>query len=151
MNPDKQSHATTREERPFKHSAQIQIRFNDIDMLGHLNNSIYFSYFDIGKAEYFNTIRKTKNHWDKLDIVIANVDCDFLAPTYYTEAITVKTQITQVREKSFHVLQAMVNEATGEVKAVCRTVMVGFDPSTGTSMPLSKEWKDAITEYEGLQ
>ena len=35
---------TVRVERPFKHSVKVQMRFNDIDMLGHLNNSVYFSY-----------------------------------------------------------------------------------------------------------
>ena len=54
----------------FKHLTDIQIRFNDIDMLGHLNNTMYFSYFDIGKADYFNAIRRTDNHWGHLDIVI---------------------------------------------------------------------------------
>ena len=124
------------------------MRFNDIDMLGHLNNSVYFSYFDIGKADYFNTIRGTKNHWGKLDIVIANINCDFIAPTYYTENLVVKTQVTHFHNKSFHVLQALMNETTGEVKALCRSVMVGFNPATGTSAPLSQEWKDAIINYE---
>lgn len=124
------------------------MRFNDIDMLGHLNNSVYFSYFDIGKADYFNTIRGTKNHWGKLDIVIANINCDFIAPTYYTENLVVKTQVTHFHNKSFHVLQALMNETTGEIKALCHSVMVGFDPATGTSAPLSQEWKDAITNYE---
>lgn len=142
---------TARVERPFKHSVKVQMRFNDIDMLGHLNNSVYFSYFDIGKADYFNTIRGTKNHWGKLDIVIANVNCDFIAPTYYTESIAVKTQVTHFHNKSFHVLQALMNETTGQIKALCRSVMVGFDPATGTSAPLSQEWKDAITNYEGME
>ena len=145
---NEQSHATTRIERPFRHSIKIQMRFNDIDMLGHLNNSVYFSYFDIGKADYFNTIRGTKNHWGKLDIVIANINCDFIAPTYYTENLVVKTQVTHFHNKSFHVLQALMNETTSEIKALCHSVMVGFDPATGTSAPLSQEWKDAITNYE---
>lgn len=134
----------------FKHSTDIQIRFNDIDMLGHLNNTMYFSYFDIGKADYFNAIRRTDNHWGHLDIVIVNVNCDFMSQVRYTERIAVKTRVSYIRNKSFEVLQEMVDKDSNEIKAVCRTVMVGFDPATGKSAPLSHEWKKAIADFEGF-
>lgn len=137
-------------ERPFKHTISIQMRFNDIDMLGHLNNSMYFAYFDTGKSEYFGAVCGVKNYHDRLNVVIANVNCDFIAPVYYKENIVVKTQITQIHNKSFNLLQAIVNQDTGEIKAMCRTVMVGFSPDKGTSVPLSEEWKNAVINYEGL-
>lgn len=138
-------------ERPFRHSVDAQLRFNDFDMLGHLNNTAYFALFDIGKSDYFNTIRGNKNHWNRVDIVIASVNCDFISPVYYTESISIKTQITHIHNKSFELLQAIVNKATGEIKAMCHTVMVGFDPDRGTSAPLSQQWKDAINRYEGFE
>ena len=42
----------------FHHSIPVQIRFNDIDMLGHVNNTVYFSFFDLGKARYFEEVKK---------------------------------------------------------------------------------------------
>lgn len=36
----------------FKHITPIQIRFNDIDHLGHVNNNAYFAYYDLGKERY---------------------------------------------------------------------------------------------------
>ncbi len=41
---------------PFNHRLELQIRFNDIDMFGHLNNSVYLQFFDLGKMNYFNTV-----------------------------------------------------------------------------------------------
>lgn len=149
-NNDKSHSSSIAGKRPFRHSVEVQMRFNDFDMLGHLNNSMYFSYFDIGKAQYFDAIGCT-NHWGKFNIVIANVNCDFIAPVYRTESIVVKTQVEYLHNKSFHVLQVMVNGATGQLKAVCRSVMVGFDPDTGKSAPLSPQWRDAIVAYEGLE
>ena len=148
--PAAKHHTAIAVERPFRHSIAVQLRFNDFDMLGHLNNSMYFSYFDIGKAEYFNTIRHGKHHWGRVDVVIANVNCDFIAPIYFTERIVVRTQIAYFHDKSFCVLQALVDENTGSTKSVCRTVMVGFDPTAGKSAPLSQEWKDAISAFEGI-
>ena len=31
----------------FKNCVEIQVRFNDIDMLGHVSNTVYLNYFDI--------------------------------------------------------------------------------------------------------
>ena len=144
-------HSSIMVDRPFKHSTTVQMRFNDIDILGHLNNSVYFSLFDLGKVEYFNTVRGNKNHWAKIDIVIANVNCDFIAPVYFTEPIAVKTQVASMHDKSFKMLQAVVNEKTGELKCLCSSVMVGFDAVKGVSAPLSQEWKDAISRFEGIE
>ena len=41
---------------PFRHSIPVQLRFNDIDILGHLNNSVYFTLFDLGKTRYFEAV-----------------------------------------------------------------------------------------------
>ena len=41
----------------FKHSVPVQLRFNDTDALGHVNNSVYFTFYDLGKSEYFKAIR----------------------------------------------------------------------------------------------
>ena len=42
-------------DRSLYHStADVQIRFNDIDILGHLNNVVYFSLFDTAKAQYLH-------------------------------------------------------------------------------------------------
>ena len=37
----------------FNHQQAIQIRFNDVDVIGHVNNAVQLSYFDLGKVKYF--------------------------------------------------------------------------------------------------
>ena len=70
--------ALKKDESPaFRHSLPIQMRFNDVDILGHINNSVYFGYFDLGKSAYFTTIKKGSLDWTKVDVVIANVNCNF--------------------------------------------------------------------------
>ena len=40
-------------ELTYNHRVPVQLRFNDADALGHINNSVYFSFYDLGKTEYF--------------------------------------------------------------------------------------------------
>ena len=90
---NKQTHTGIVVRHQFRHSLPLQIRFNDIDTLGHVNNSVYFPFFDLGKADYFNAVRGENVDWKKADIVVANINCDFLAPVYFNEKIEVRTQV----------------------------------------------------------
>ena len=38
------------------HITPIQLRFNDIDQMGHVNNAVIMEFFDLGKSEYFTAI-----------------------------------------------------------------------------------------------
>ena len=133
---------------PFKHTVPVQMRFNDIDVLGHLNNSVYFSFFDLGKTSYFSEVRGEHVDWMKADIVIANINCDFLAQTFFHEPIEVRTQTIKMGEKSIVLAQQVCNSDTGEVKAQCLCVMVSFDIATGKSKPLDDKWRHAIQQFE---
>lgn len=37
------------EEIVFHHALPIQLRFNDVDKFGHVNNTVYFSFYDLGR------------------------------------------------------------------------------------------------------
>lgn len=132
----------------FHHSLPLQLRFNDIDLLGHVNNSVYFSFYDLGKARYFEAVKAQNIDWKKADVVVANVNADFLSPIYSGEPIAVQTATVEIGNRSFKLLQQIINTETGQVKGVCRTVMVGFDITAGAAAPISDDWKDALCRFE---
>lgn len=135
-------------EFPFRHEVPLQIRFNDIDLLGHLNNAVYIQFFDLGKSRYFQDVMPEGVDWRHINIVVANINCDFFAPTYITEPIAVLTTITHMGEKSFALEQRIVNSDNGEVKCIAKTIMVGFDMTTGKSAPIDPRWVEALERYE---
>ena len=65
------------EEIKFNHTLPIQLRFNDVDKFGHVNNTVYFSFYDLGKASYFETVKGKEIDWKDADIVIYDKDKDF--------------------------------------------------------------------------
>ncbi len=138
-------------ELAFNHSREVQFRFNDIDTLGHLNNSVYFQLYDLGKAYYFNTIKSENIDWSKADIVVANVNCDFCAPIFFDENIHVQTKILNIFDKSFKLIQQLINIETGEVKSVCVTIMVGYDIKSKRAKSITDEWRNALSKYEGVE
>lgn len=133
----------------YRSITPVQIRFNDIDILGHLNNTVYFSIFDTGKAEYLQTVMKGQMKWDRVESVIANVNCSFVNACFYGEPVAVYTRCDEISEKSFRLHQVLVNADTLQVKAVCETVMVSYDPDTKSSVKVSDNARRLLCEYEG--
>lgn len=133
----------------FRHHIPVQIRFNDIDILGHLNNTVYFSFYDTGKAYYFKTVRGNLMQWKRVDTVIANVNCAYINSIVFGDEIECYTRCLEIGEKSFRLQQMLVRTSDMAVMSVCETVMVSFDPATGHSTPLNDDWRRLLTEYEG--
>lgn len=82
-------------------------------------------------------------------MVVVHIETDFLAQIRATEPIAVETAVTAIGTKSFDLLQRAVNTQTGEVKCICRSVMVAFDLLQRDSKPLDEEWIEAICRFEG--
>lgn len=132
----------------FKHTLPVQLRFNDIDALGHVNNSVYFTFYDLGKARYFEAVKRTPISWTDADMVIANINANFLSPVFMHEPIAVETATVSIGNKSLKVAQRIINTDTKEIKATCETILVGFDIATSTAKEISEIWKEAISFYE---
>jgi acyl-CoA thioester hydrolase len=132
----------------FKHTLPIQLRFNDVDSFGHVNNTVYFSFYDLGKTTYFAKLRKNSPALTDAGIVIVNLQADFLAPIFPTEQIAVQSAVIEIGNKSFKMFQRVINTDTNEVKCTCQTILVGFDKETNTSQPIAPDWKTAIAAFE---
>lgn len=132
----------------YKHSIPVQLRFNDTDALGHVNNSVYLSFYDLGKTAYFEAIQKGKVQQKDVDIVVAHIDVDFLAPVFLSDEIVVQTRVESIGNKSFSLKQRIVDLHSGQEKCVCRTVMVGFDFKNNCTKSISDKWRQSIEEYE---
>lgn len=139
----------------FKHRLELQLRFNDIDILGHLNNTVYFSFYDTGKARYFEAIKGGNIDFRKVETVIANVDCAYISPIYFGENIEVYTRCLSIHDRSFRLQQVIVNSDTGEIKSAAETVMVAFDAELkkAISMPpgMRADLEKAMDEEARLQ
>lgn len=135
----------------FKVNTGIQIRFNDIDGLGHVNNAVYAQYFDQGRMHYFNQLNGNQAvDWQEARLIIASTHVDFVQPVFLDDDIEILTRIYKLGNKSLKMYQFLVDKASGDVKASCKSVMVGFDPKTNESLQLDEKWRKAIEAFEEI-
>lgn len=132
----------------FRHSTEVQIRFNDIDILGHVNNTVYLTFYDTAKARYMEAVKGGNINWQKVETVIANIDCAFVNPTYFGEVIKVYTRCLSIHDKSFRLLQVIAG-SEGQIKSVCESVMVSFDTATLRPSSVPDDWRHDLSAFEG--
>ena len=116
-------------------------------MLRHVNNVNLQHYFDLGKSEFFRAVlggfvqRGTGE-----ELITASTATDYFAQVRYEDGIHVETQLERIGNKSFTLLQRIVNSATGIVHAESHTVMVAFDFAAQRSIAIPAAWRHAMEE-----
>jgi len=132
----------------FRHRMPVQIRFNDVDRFGHVNNNAYFSFYDLGKVDYLSSVLGLYEAGRDVIPVIANINADFLQPIFLGDEIVVETCVSHVGNKSFTLVQQALNVRTDTVVCRCRTVMVCFSVKSQESVEIPDEYREKIRRYE---
>ena len=132
----------------FHHTMPMQLRFNDVDKFGQVNNTIYFQFYDTAKTGYIATVCPHVD-WEKEAIIVVHIDTDFVSQIFGECKIGVRTAVSKIGTKSFHLHQEVYDIDTNEVKSICNSVMVAFNLEKHSTIPLPQSWVDAIEKFEG--
>ena len=133
----------------YRHVLPLQIRFNDVDKFGHVNNTVYFQFYDTAKTDYIATVCKGVD-WERLAIVVVKIEAEFVSQIKGDDHIAGRTRIVKIGNKSFHLEQDVIDTDTLEVKSRCLSVMVLYDLERQQTIPLPDKWRKAISDFEGL-
>ncbi len=128
-----------------KTETEIQIRFADLDILGHVNNVNLQHYFDLGKWAFYRDVLGLEpvSGGGGVFPITAATQTSYFAQTRHTEPIYVETSMPEVGNKSMVLQQRIISRATGEIKAESRSVMVAFDFASQLSIPVPDLWRRA--------
>ena len=133
----------------FHHVIPLQIRFNDVDKFGHVNNTVYFQFYDTAKTDYFASVCKGVD-WESVAIVVVKIEAEFVAQVKADSLIACRTRVVKLGNKSFHLEQDVIDTDTQEVKSRCLSVMVLYDLKHQKAISLPDNWRHAISDYDGL-
>ena len=135
-------------ELTFFHETPLQIRFNDVDVMGHVNNSVYQNYFDVARLRYFEDIFGYRMNWYDNALVLVHIEIDFIKSVEMYDQVKVLTKIYQLGNKSLRMEQRIVGENPEDVRCFNRAVLSAFNYNEGKAVPLLNEWRAKIKKYE---
>jgi len=129
------------------HEKQIEIRWNDQDPYGHVNNAVYLTYLEEVRDEWLE--RVLGDAGDSWGYVTARVAIDFRRElTQDDDAIVARLWLTRIGTSSVTTREEIVTVA-GELAAEAEAVLVARDPETGRSRPLSDPERAALERELG--
>ena len=135
----------------FKFSIPLNIRWNDLDPLNHVNNVFYFEYFQIGRGHYMIEASKQWD-WTKNMFVIAHIECDYFKELKLTaKAPSIKLRSSSIGSKSFEIeylITSLDKEDNEIIHAKGKSIQVLIDASIGKSIEIPDWLRNDITNYE---
>ena len=84
----------------FKHKFPIQVRFVDIDKLGHVNNAVYLSYFETARVAYFDQVVGERVDWNKTGMILAKTIIDYKTPVFQHDKLFIYSSVSKLGNKS---------------------------------------------------
>jgi acyl-CoA thioester hydrolase len=127
------------------HEKRIEIRWRDLDALGHVNNAVYATYLEEARDEWMQ--RALEGAGDLWDYVLVRIAIDFRRElTQGDDAVLVRTRLTRIGTSSL-TLREEILKLDGTLSAEAESVVVARDRATGASRPLTVAEREA---YAGV-
>ena len=125
------------EEKKLAFEMTMPIRWGDLDAMGHVNNTLYFRYFEVIRIAWFDQIGTPPNPQDE-GLVIVNAFCNFIRQLEYPGDILAKHYVANPGRSSFETYVTLErSDAPGFIYASggARTVWIDFKRQQSVPMP----------------
>jgi acyl-CoA thioester hydrolase len=125
------------------------VAWGEMDAYRHVNNLVYFRYFESGRIEYFRRI-----HWPELERetgvgpILASTSAKFRKPLTYPDRVLIGTRISSLAEDRFVMDYVLVSHSLQAVAAEGQGTIVTYHYAEQRKAPIPEELRRRIAELE---
>ena len=94
----------------FRFRHQLQARFRDCDLFGHVNNAVYFTYMEEARWAYWRELTGDSPHERLPGLILARAECDFIRPVSPGERIDIWMGTTKIGRTSMSIDCEMLDQ-----------------------------------------
>ena len=136
------------EKDKYTFKMKLEIRWSDMDQLGHVNNAKYLTYFEQARIEYLHEVCQW--NWTETGAILANAYVDYHRPVVYPAPTCVYVRVSKMGNKSFELSYMIISEIGGkeEIMTTGYTTLVVFDYDSNTSVAIPDRIRQQIETYE---
>jgi len=107
---------------------QFPVAWGEMDALGHVNNIVYFRYFESARVAYLikiNFIDPAAN--DGVGPILAHTQCDFRKALAYPDTVSIGARVTEIGDDRFTMEYRLVSHRLQKVAAEGKGVLVAYN------------------------
>jgi acyl-CoA thioester hydrolase len=132
--------------------SEIDVRFRDLDALGHVNNVVYMTYVEQARVRYFDHVFGDRHDWDEWGVLLARTEINYERPLLFKEDAKCRITCTALGAKSmrfsFEIFK-LENDQEVEI-ANGINVLVCFNHTQNTSINVPEYWRTTVNKFEQL-
>jgi len=129
----------------------IPVAWGEMDAMGHVNNIIYFRYFETVRIEYFNKLDMLGYSWDTgIGPILASTECRFKMPLHYPDTIIAGAKILSIEEDRFVMGYEVFSTRHRRIAADGEGVIVTYDYRNNKKVPVPESLRAKITALEKM-
>jgi acyl-CoA thioester hydrolase len=129
---------------------ETPVAWGEMDAFGHVNNVVYFRYFESGRIAYFRRLGMT-DFLDQSGVgpILASVNCRFKFPLTFPDTIWVGAAVSEIGDDRFTMRHRIVSQRHDRIAAEGEGVIVTYHYGDGRKAPLPDPVRNAILQIEG--
>jgi acyl-CoA thioester hydrolase len=125
------------------------VAWGDMDAFQHVNNTVYFRYFENARLEYFRRLGWGTVRGDGVGPIVASIQARFRKPVHYPDTLLIGARIPTLNEDRFTIEHLIVSRRWGAVATEGEATIVTFDYGRQCKAPIPEEVRRRIEEMEG--
>jgi acyl-CoA thioester hydrolase len=129
---------------------EIPVAWGEMDAFQHLNNVVYFRYFESARIAYFEAIEMMAvMEATGVGPILAETRCRYRIPLTYPDTVAVGVRVTDLALKGFMMHYAVASRRHGKLAAEGDGRIVTIDYTGGGKAPLPEAVRERILALEG--
>lgn len=136
----------------FRFRCDIEVRFRDLDAMGHVNNAVYATYFEVARLGYVAALGHADPGGGVVELqpfIMLDIHCRFLAQVGFGEPLVVHLRTVSIGTRSFAFEYLITRRKDGTAVATGRTTQVCFSYAEQKTLPVPQAFRDRIERLEG--
>ena len=128
---------------------EIPVAWGDMDYFRHVNNIVFFRYFESARIEYLQRIGfRALEDGNQVGPILSATGCRFRRPLTWPDTVRVGARVSTVGADRFEMEYRLVSTAQNSVAAEGTGTLVSYDYALGRKVPLPGQIRAAIEALE---
>ncbi|XSG73229.1 acyl-CoA thioesterase [Herpetosiphon llansteffanensis] len=123
----------------------LEVRFRDLDGLGHVNNAVYLTYFETLRLQFAIELLGAVNLAD-VPFILGEATVRYLKPVFFGDQLQGSVDISRIGNKSFTMLYTL--KRGNEIVTQGATELIWFDFKSQRSVPIPDSFRQQVADYQ---
>jgi acyl-CoA thioester hydrolase len=132
----------------------MTVRFSDVDIMGHVNNARYLSYFEQARVAYYKKLKaldlRRMNAHTAFGFIVAEIGIKFHAPAYIDETLVLSIRIAELRTRAFRMEYEIREKKTKRLIVTGYSVQVMYNYRKKRTFPIPSSLRRKIKALERM-